>query len=101
MDITEKQVKQVADLAKLAFQPDEITHFIEQMNDIIHMVETLGEVDTTDVPITTHGYEFLNVMREDIAEEGTDRELLFKNVKTSDHGMIQVPAILDSEVEGA
>ncbi|MDE1547684.1 Asp-tRNA(Asn)/Glu-tRNA(Gln) amidotransferase subunit GatC [Jeotgalibaca caeni] len=101
MNISENQVRHVAKLAKLEFQPDEITHFAEQMNDIIHMIEQLNEVDTTDVPVTTHGYEMKNVLREDIAETGTDRELLMKNVKTSDNGMIQVPAILDSEVEGA
>ena len=52
-------------------------------------------------PVTSHGYALKNVMREDVAEPGTDRDLLFKNVKTAEDGMIQVPAILDNEVEGA
>lgn len=101
MAITEKQVRHIADLSKLEFKPEEITDFIDQMNGIIDMMGQLESVDTTDVPLTTHGLELENVMREDVAVEGPEHELLFRNVKHSDHGMIQVPAILDSEVEGA
>ncbi|PTQ84967.1 aspartyl/glutamyl-tRNA(Asn/Gln) amidotransferase subunit C [Trichococcus patagoniensis] len=101
MAITEEQVRHVAKLAKLEFAPNEIKHFTEQLGDIIDMVEQLEAVDTTDVPVTSHGYALKNVMREDVAEQGTDRDLLFKNVKTAEDGMIQVPAILDNEVEGA
>lgn len=100
MAITEEQVHHVANLSKLEFQPEEITHFVEQMDEIIEMMGQLEEVDTTDVPVTTHGLESKNIMREDVAVEGPARELLFRNVRHSDHGMIQVPAILDSEVEG-
>lgn len=101
MDINVENVKHVAKLAKLSFTEEQSGHFANQMNDIVHMVEQLAKVDTTDVPITTHGFALKNVMREDVAEPGTDRELLFRNVKTADHGMIQVPAILDGEGEGA
>lgn len=101
MAISEEEVRHVAKLAKLEFKPEEIAHFTEQMSDILDMVEQLNSVDTTDVPVTTHGVVLKNVMRPDVAEPGTDRELLFKNVKTAEDGMIQVPAILDNEVEGA
>ena len=101
MAITEEQVRHVAKLAKLEIAPHEIKHFTEQLGDIIDMVEQLEAVDTTDVPVTSHGYALKNVMREDVAEPGMDRDLLFKNVKTAEDGMIQVPAILDNEVEGA
>ena len=33
------------------------------------------------MPVTTHGYPLVNVMREDVAEKGTDRDLLMRNVK--------------------
>ena len=61
---------------------------------------TLNEVDTTGVPVTTHGYPLVNVMREDAAEKGTDRDLLMRNVKTSEDGFIQVPAIMGENEEG-
>ena len=42
----------------------------------------------------------MNVMREDAAEKGTDRDLLMRNVKTSEDGFIQVPAIMGENEEG-
>ena len=101
MGISEESVRHVAALAKLKFKDEEIAHFTEQMGAILDMAEQLNGVDTTGVPVTTHGLVLKNVMRPDVAEPGTDRALLFKNVKAEDHGMIQVPAILDNEVEDA
>ena len=94
MAIEESEVRHVAKLAKLSFADHEILHFTEQMSDIIDMVEQLKEVDTTGVEVTTHGYSLVNVLREDVPVRGTDRDLLMRNVKTSEDGFIQVPAIM-------
>ncbi|SBO16893.1 Asp-tRNA(Asn)/Glu-tRNA(Gln) amidotransferase subunit GatC [Carnobacterium divergens] len=101
MAITESEVKHVAKLSKLAFKDSEIAHFTEQMDQIIGMVEQLEAIDTTGVTITTHALETVNVMRLDVATEGTDRNELFKNVKTEKDGLIQVPAIMDNGEAGA
>ena len=94
MAIEESEVRHVAKLAKLSFADHEILHFTEQMSDIIDMVEQLKEVDTTGVEVTTHGYSLVNVFREDVPVKGTDRDLLMRNVKTSEDGFIHVPAIM-------
>jgi aspartyl-tRNA(Asn)/glutamyl-tRNA(Gln) amidotransferase subunit C len=70
------------------------------MDEIINMVEQLGEVDTTDVPVTSTVTEEVNVMREDVAVKGTDRTLLMKNVPEEKDGLIKVPAIIDESEEG-
>lgn len=94
MAIEESEVRHVAKLAKLSFADHEILHFTEQMSDIIDMVEQLKEVDTIGVEVTTHGYSLVNVFREDVPVKGTDHDLLMRNVKTSEDGFIQVPAIM-------
>ena len=99
MAIEESEVRHVAKLAKLSFADHEILHFTEQMSDIIDMVEQLKEVDTTGVEVTTHGYSLVNVLREDVAVKGTDRDLLMKNVPQSQDGYIKVPAIIDESEE--
>lgn len=95
MSITVENVKHVAKLAKLSFDDAQIESFTSQLSDIIDMVEQLSEVDTTDVPVTTHGYEIVNVFREDLVEQGMSREELFKNVPTHENHFIKVPAMLD------
>ena len=101
MGIKVEQVKHVAKLSKLAFSAEELDGFTEQLNKIIEMVETLGEVDTTGVPVTTNVYYNDTVMREDVAEPGTDRELLMKNVPASEAGYIKVPVIIENGEAGA
>ena len=100
MAITANEVKHVASLAKLEFTNEELQKFTGQMDVIINMVEQLGEVDTTDVPVTSTVTEEVNVMREDVAVKGTDRTLLMKNVPEEKDGLIKVPAIIDESEEG-
>lgn len=100
MAITANEVKHVASLAKLEFTDEELQKFTGQMDEIINMVEQLGEVDTTDVPVTSTVTEEVNVMREDVAVKGTDRTLLMKNVPEEKDGLIKVPSIIDESEEG-
>lgn len=100
-NIDVKEVEHVAVLSKLEFQEDEIKGFAKQIDDIITMVEQLDELDTKDVPVTTHGLEVSSVMRKDKATPGTNREELFKNVKTQQDGLIKVPAMIDNGEAGA
>ncbi|CAM2870004.1 Asp-tRNA(Asn)/Glu-tRNA(Gln) amidotransferase subunit GatC [Dellaglioa algida] len=99
MSISKEEVKHVSELAKLELSDTELDVFTSQLDDIIGMAEQLSEVDTTDVPVTTHITDVMNVMREDVAEKGMDRDLLFKNAPDSENGLIKVPAIIDESEE--
>ena len=101
MAISEEQVKHVAKLAKLSFSDDELHEFTSQLGKIIDMVETLEEVDTEGVPFTSNVAETINVMREDIAAEGWNRQELMRNVPESEDGFIKVPAIIENGEAGA
>lgn len=95
MKITQEEVTHVANLSKLTFSEEETAAFATTLSKIVDMVELLGEVDTTGVaPITTMA-DRKTVLRADVAEAGTDRDLLFKNVPEKDNYYIKVPAILD------
>ena len=96
MVVTEEDIKHVAKLAKLEIPEDELGKFTEQMDKIIAMVEQLSELDTEDVPVTTHGMATSSVMREDKAVPGTDRDKLFENVKRHENGLVKVPAMMDN-----
>ncbi|SJZ49921.1 aspartyl/glutamyl-tRNA(Asn/Gln) amidotransferase subunit C [Pilibacter termitis] len=101
MQITEKDVKHVANLSKLDFPQEELHAFTETFGKIIHMIETLEEVDTTGVAFTSNVVDAINVLREDKATKGTSRDELMKNVPEKQDGFIKVPAILDDGSEGA
>ena len=86
MKITQEEVTHVANLSKLKFSPEETAEFATTLSKIVDMVELLEEVDTTGVAPTT---------TMDVAEKGTDRDRLFKNVPEKDNYYIKVPAILE------
>ncbi|MGT2743198.1 Asp-tRNA(Asn)/Glu-tRNA(Gln) amidotransferase subunit GatC [Streptococcus plurextorum] len=95
MKITEAEVRHVANLSKLSFSDAETAEFATTLSKIVDMVELLNEVDTEGVAITTTMADRKTVMRADVAEAGTERELLFKNVPEKENNYIRVPAILD------
>ncbi|MBS4770144.1 Asp-tRNA(Asn)/Glu-tRNA(Gln) amidotransferase subunit GatC [Carnobacteriaceae bacterium zg-ZUI240] len=95
MALKKEDVLHVAKLAKLSFEDNEIDHLTETLSNIIDMVEQLNEIDTTGVPVTTHGIPVVNVFREDEAVEGTSRDELMLNVPKHQNGFIQVPAMLE------
>ncbi|HGL2047669.1 TPA: Asp-tRNA(Asn)/Glu-tRNA(Gln) amidotransferase subunit GatC [Streptococcus pneumoniae] len=95
MKITQEEVTHVANLSKLRFSEKETAAFATTLSKIVDMVELLGEVDTTGVAPTTTMADHKTVLRPDVAEEGTDRDRLFKNVPEQDNYYIKVPAILD------
>lgn len=101
MAISKEQVTHVAKLSKLSFPQEEVEEFTNQLGKIIDMVEQLGEVDTEGVPFTSNVNQAINVMREDVAQPGWDRDELMRNVPESEDGFIKVPAIIDNGEAGA
>ena len=95
MKITQEEVTHVANLSKLKFSEEDTAAFATTLSKIVDMVELLSEVDTTGIAPTTTMADCKTVLRPDVAEEGTDRDLLFKNVPEKDNYYIKVPAILE------
>ena len=97
MKISEEEVRHVATLSKLSFTDQETSEFATTLTKIVEMVEMLNEVDTEGVAVTSTMADRKNVMRQDVAEKGTDLDLLFKNVPEKENNFIKVPAILKME----
>ena len=63
--ITQKEVKKVANLARLELNENEICNHAEQLEKILEYIKQLEKIDTSDVPCTTRAIEVLNVFRKD------------------------------------
>jgi len=92
--LTKEEVKHVANLARLTITEEEAEKFAEQLGKITDFAEQLNELDTTNVEPTTHVLPLVNVMREDVATKGLDREVMMLNVKEQEDGQVKVPAIM-------
>lgn len=94
-NLTKEEVKHVANLARLAITEEEAEKFAEQLGKITDFVEQLNELDTTNVEPTSHVFPIANVLREDVAKPGLDREKVMLNVKEQEAGQIKVPSIME------
>jgi aspartyl-tRNA(Asn)/glutamyl-tRNA(Gln) amidotransferase subunit C len=88
------EVRHVARLARLDLNEQEELRMTEQMNNILSYMETLGELDTKDIPATTHAVQLQNVFRPDETTSSLDRERALENAPESDGVSFVVPKII-------
>lgn len=65
MAFTADDVKKVADLARIDFSDAEIEQLSKELDDIVHYVEQLDEVDTEGVEPIAQVTGLVNVVRKD------------------------------------
>lgn len=95
MSITLKDVEHVANLSRLELTDEEKTLFTEQMNSILKYVDKLNELNTDDVPPTSHVFELVNVMRDDVKKESLPIDKVLLNAPDDEDDQIKVPAVLE------
>jgi len=95
MSVTEKEVRHVAKLARLALSEDEIAKMVPELNNILGWVEQLGEVDTTGVEPLTAVIENHLRLRDDVVNDGDCRDDILKNAPDAQHGFFAVPKVIE------
>jgi aspartyl-tRNA(Asn)/glutamyl-tRNA(Gln) amidotransferase subunit C len=95
MSVTEKEVRHVAKLARLALSDAEIDRMVPELNNILGWVEQLGEVDTEGVePLTAVIANELR-LRDDVVTDGECRDAVLANAPDSQHGFFAVPKVIE------
>ncbi len=94
MSVSREQVKNIARLAKLQFNPQEEEQFTEQFNQILAYVEKLDELDTESVEPTTHVLDLNNVLREDHVTQWLTQDNALANAPVKKSGFFSVPKVI-------
>lgn len=95
MKITGKEVRYVADLARLELSAEEVEQFTSQLNGILEYMEQLDELDTDQVEPMAHVLPLKNVLRDDVAAPSLGREATLANAPEADKGHFVVPKIIE------
>jgi len=95
MAVTKDDVKYVADLARLQFNEPETESLARDMNQILGYMETLNELDTSDVEPLEHVIDLECRFREDKAEEPLDHDDALKNAPDADTDYFRVPKVIE------
>ena len=65
MKLSREEVEHIALLARLGLSEADVEKFSEQLSNILENFTALQQVDTTDVPPTSHALAVQNVIRPD------------------------------------
>ena len=95
MHLTQEEVRNVAELAKLRLTEAEVRQYAAQLSAILDYAERIQEVDTSSVPPTPYVLGLENVMRDDEPQPGLDNEAALSNAPDSANGFFRVRAVFE------
>jgi aspartyl-tRNA(Asn)/glutamyl-tRNA(Gln) amidotransferase subunit C len=111
MKVTEKDVTYVADLANLELSEQERARMVRDLNSILGYVDSLNELDTTDVPPMAQVSDrfglddskkgsdrFAYASREDVHEglrKSLSHEVALANAPDTDGTFFKVPKVIE------
>ena len=95
MEITLKEVKQVAKLARLELSEDEKAIFARQLSAILSYMDQLKTLDTGGVEPTATMLPTDNVFRDDQVRPSLPQEAALANAPDQTDGFFRVPRILE------
>ena len=95
MSVTDKEVRHVAKLARLAISEEEIARMVPELNNILGWVEQLGEVDTDGVEPLTAVIDNQLRLRDDVVNDGDCRDDILANAPDAQHGFFAVPKVIE------
>lgn len=94
MKITKQEVEQVARLARLELQPEEVDRITTHLDSILGYVAKLDELDTEGVTATTHSQDVTNAFREDEVRESLPHDKALANGPLENSESFVVPRII-------
>jgi aspartyl-tRNA(Asn)/glutamyl-tRNA(Gln) amidotransferase subunit C len=95
MEITLKEVEQVAKLARLELSEDEKGTFARQLSAILSYMDQLKTLDTAGVEPTATVLPTDNVFRDDQVRPSLPQEAALANAPDQADGFFRVPRILE------
>lgn len=95
MKIDRLQVEQVARLARLALEAEELDALTGQMDTILGYVEKLNALNTDGIVPTAHAVPMENAFREDAARPSIGVEKALRNAPAAGNGCFKVPRVIE------
>jgi len=92
--IDEEDLRQIARLAKIELNDEEVKEFSPQIRSILALFDEIDEVKRDDVEPTFHVFGLKNVFREDVASPSLTGEDAIKNAPKKERGYIKGPKIM-------
>lgn len=93
--ITDETIEYVGILAKLELSSEEKERAKVDMAEMLDYIDQLNHLDTEGVEPMSHVFPVQNVFREDVVENGDQRDLVLANAPAQKDGSFQVPKTVE------
>lgn len=93
--IDDETIEYVGILAKLELSEEEKASAKKEMGLMLDYIDKLNELDTEGIIPMSHVFPINNVFREDVVENGDDRENILKNAPEKKDGAFKVPKTVE------
>ena len=95
MSLDNKQVKEIAYLARLSVDDSQLEQSTEELNNILNLMEELGEIETGDIEPMAHPLHMSQRLRDDeVTEENLAEEFQAIAPKTGKSHFL-VPTVIE------
>lgn len=94
MEVNDALIRQLADLARLEFSPEEREEIRNDLQRMITFVDKLNELDTTHVKPLLHMTANSDVLREDVVKPIISREEGLSNAPDANEAYFRVPKVI-------
>lgn len=96
MKVNEDDIRQVAQVSKLALTEDEVKYMMEDIQaSFQYVADKLSALDTEHVcdmdQVTTNK----NVFRDDVCKDSLEREEILRNASEKENGYFKVPKVME------
>ena len=98
MKLSDKEVRDVANLANLRLSEEELSRMAQDLGQILTHIEQLSELDTTDVePMAQVLYraDETATLREDVPHKPLSNREALANAPSSGSGYFKVPKVIE------
>ena len=94
MEITDKKINEIANLAKLEFNDNEKIKIKNDLKKIVNFFDKLSEVNTENVEPLIYMSDFKNKLREDLVKQEISKEDALKNAPDKDSDYFKGPKFI-------
>ena len=95
MPLNKQDVKNAADLARIAISDDEAEAALAPLEQVFTLIEQMQTQDTDGVEPMAHAQDISSRLREDIVTETDKREALQASAPATEKGLFLVPKVID------
>ena len=95
MALSKEDVLNIANLAKLQVNEDEVDRYKQDLSRILEFVEQMNQADVDNIAPMAHPQEMMQPLREDAITETDQREKFQQIAPATQDGLYLVPKVIE------